>query len=150
MTEEHAKRLLKLADRLDAVPADQFDMHSWWHAPEGGWCGTAGCALGWAGTMPEFRRAGLETHTEDDQVFFTPKDQLDLDFVAGHPLLAREAGDAGGLEGYDAGMAFFGLTRSEALEAFSRDHVDDSPRGVARRLRLLAGEYHPGLAEGGE
>src|SRR4051812_47952886 len=49
------KRLLKLADFLETVPREKFNLNHWVTAlptkPEGreeGECGFAGCAMGWA------------------------------------------------------------------------------------------------------
>src|SRR5688572_29906761 len=70
------RRLTKLADYMEKLPksaAKHFDMGAWFshrgdhdHAI-GRWverdtlnyCGTTACALGWAATVPAFRRAGL-------------------------------------------------------------------------------------------
>ncbi len=46
------ERMTVWADFLDDVPQDQFDMDTWW-------CGTAGCAAGWAARIPEFAEAGF-------------------------------------------------------------------------------------------
>lgn len=60
----HAKRLLKLADFLKALPPQKFDYCSWvgsdWKGKQDLSCGTTGCALGWACAMPDFRRLGLK------------------------------------------------------------------------------------------
>lgn len=60
------RRLLKLADFLKKLPANRFDYTSWvgldWQGKQDLSCGTTGCALGWATTMPEFRRLGLRLH----------------------------------------------------------------------------------------
>lgn len=57
------RRLLKLADFLDKLPPERFDYSSWvgddWGGRQDLSCGTTACALGWATTMPEFRRLGL-------------------------------------------------------------------------------------------
>lgn len=63
------KRLLKLADFLEKLHADkkrrkQFDYTNWvnralWKGKADLSCGTTACALGWATTIPEFRKAGL-------------------------------------------------------------------------------------------
>lgn len=68
MTEREIKvfnrRLLKLADKLDEVPRNRFNYGSWvgddWGGKPNLSCGTKACALGWATTMPEFRRLGLK------------------------------------------------------------------------------------------
>lgn len=60
----HAKRLLKLADFLETLPRKRFSFESYVGADWNGEqdlssCGTTACALGWAASMPEFRRLGL-------------------------------------------------------------------------------------------
>lgn len=56
-------RLLKLAEFLRTVPRKRFDYRTWvgddWKGAQDLSCGTTACALGWATTMPEFRRLGL-------------------------------------------------------------------------------------------
>lgn len=45
----NAKRLLKLADYLETVPREQFDMSLYgWGSETQTECGFAGCAIGWA------------------------------------------------------------------------------------------------------
>lgn len=54
------ERLLILADFLDTVPEDRFDMRRWADAGfSDGKCGTRACALGWACTILEFQQLGL-------------------------------------------------------------------------------------------
>lgn len=57
------RRLLKLAAFLRTLPRERFDYTSWvgngWEGAQDLSCGTTGCALGWAATMPAFRRLGL-------------------------------------------------------------------------------------------
>src|SRR5260221_3731316 len=73
------RRLRKLADYMDSLPreaAEHFDMKSWLanigkdseHGlrstqqvgiRELSYCGTTACALGWACTIPSFKRAGV-------------------------------------------------------------------------------------------
>lgn len=57
------RRLLKLADFLDALPPKRFDFSRWvgddWQGDEQLSCGTTACALGWAATIPEFRKLGV-------------------------------------------------------------------------------------------
>lgn len=57
------KRLLKLADFLDTVPRKKFDLTHWVGQSYVGKlslsCGTTACALGWATTIPAFRKLGL-------------------------------------------------------------------------------------------
>lgn len=75
------KRLLKLAKKLDTIPDVEFNFAHWVSQDHYSFsdflvsqqervlvnnrvvlsprCGFAGCAIGWAGSMPEFRRDGL-------------------------------------------------------------------------------------------
>lgn len=61
---KYGKRLLKLEDFLHALPRKKFD-YSRWVGDEFKTgdnlrtCGTTACALGWATTIPAFRRLGL-------------------------------------------------------------------------------------------
>ena len=58
-----ARRLLLLADHLDTLPKKRFYYGSWvgddWKGKADLSCGTTACALGWATTIPSFRRLGL-------------------------------------------------------------------------------------------
>lgn len=60
MKKVYAKRLLKLADFLEALDPEDFDYSTWCNARWTGEpsCGTTACALGWATAMPCFRRLG--------------------------------------------------------------------------------------------
>lgn len=57
------RRLLKLAAKLEKLPRKRFDYASivgyGWKGAQNLSCGTTACAIGWAATMPEFRRLGL-------------------------------------------------------------------------------------------
>lgn len=49
------QRLLAIADLIDTIPKDQFDMYSWSRKTS---CGTVGCAIGHAiaqGLLPELK-----------------------------------------------------------------------------------------------
>lgn len=64
------KRILMLADFVEKVKEERFDYHSWagyeWAGDPKLSCGTTACALGWATTIPFFRRLGLHlVNTED-------------------------------------------------------------------------------------
>ena len=60
----NTERLLKLADFLDQLPEEKLYMDRWSHD-----CGAAGCALGWACTIPEFIEAGLRFNEEKCPVY---------------------------------------------------------------------------------
>lgn len=67
------RRLTKLADFMDSLPKEankHFDMGAWLWKKEGPYpdeigpkdpwkCGATACALGWAATVPDFRKRGL-------------------------------------------------------------------------------------------
>ena len=57
-------RLLKLADLLDTVPPQQFDMGKWSDSTEFT-CNTVACAGGWACSIPEFEKDGLFLTTDE-------------------------------------------------------------------------------------
>ncbi len=66
------KRLEKLADFMETVPRKKFNFnvivgHDWGGKPDLS-CGTTACALGWATTMPLFRRLGLYLEADSQQV----------------------------------------------------------------------------------
>lgn len=56
-------RLLRLAQFLHELPRHRFNYETFvgsrWEGAQDLSCGTTACALGWAATMPEFRRLGL-------------------------------------------------------------------------------------------
>jgi hypothetical protein len=56
------ERLTLLANFLDTVPKHRFDYETWvghnWQGKPDLSCGTTGCAIGWAMTMPEFTKLG--------------------------------------------------------------------------------------------
>jgi len=110
----HRKRLLRLADLLDTVPPEHFDLGVWL-AGDGPPCKTAACAVGWATTIPAFRRAGLTTDS------------------SGWPIYSEWGG-------FNAAEQFFGLTEDDALHLFAssyRYRLADltRPTTVARRIR---------------
>jgi len=59
----YGRRLLKLANYLESIPANQYQHKHWYSTGEGqlrnGHCGTSACALGWAAASGLFRSAGL-------------------------------------------------------------------------------------------
>lgn len=59
-------RLLKLADFLDKLPTDRFNINTFvgpdWKGKTDLSCGTTACMFGWATTMPEFQELGLRLH----------------------------------------------------------------------------------------
>lgn len=61
------RRLVKLAAFLEKLPRNRFDYSRFigadWEGGQNLECGTTACALGWAATMPEFRRLGVRLDT---------------------------------------------------------------------------------------
>ena len=107
------RRLLKLAAKLRTVDKDHFRYSRWGGVNESGVpdvCGTNGCAIGWASTMPEFRRLGLRLVSGSGA-----KNDWD------QPTYPRLAGyETSGLEGTwdEAAMHVFKLSKDEAQFLF--------------------------------
>lgn len=113
------RRLLKLAALLDVVPADKFYMGSWaiTSAPIGKepTCATKACALGWATTIPEFKKLGLRLVAD-------PGD------MGGYVLLGKSTGS-------DAAAELFDISYWHCVDLFESG-CDDAP-GKAREIRAL-------------
>lgn len=94
-------RLNHLADFLDKLPKKRFDYSTWvgleWQGKPNFSCGTTACALGWATTMPRFRRAGLHLRGRTPAV----------------PAMRMDPVGAGSL--------FFGVTYDESRALFVGD-----------------------------
>jgi hypothetical protein len=120
------KRLMKLADFLDTVPPKHFDMEDY---TRGLWtddgefsakrltnheCGTSACALGWAATIPEFKKAGL--------------------------TLAWGIPECRGAPLSPTAKRFFGITEREADTLFY-SHWNAGPKAAATRCRKVAARY---------
>jgi hypothetical protein len=88
----NAGRLLLLAEHLDTVPAELFTMSHWW-------CGSAGCAMGHACDVPEFRDLGLY-RVRYDVRFCSPNNGWVL-------------------SNYDAAEVLFDLTTAQAGHLFN-------------------------------
>ena len=122
-------RLIKLGDFLASVPDDKFDLENWRNNGEEGMdsdysvddedlktgCGTTGCAVGWACTIPEFKEAGL-SYTGVTVSY-------------------------GGLVCWAAVQEFFGLSFMEAQYLFSNASykANAGPYDVAERLYEASG-----------
>ena len=100
------RRLLRLAEFLETVPPEQFDMSSWISE-----CGTAACAAGWAARIPEFNAAGYRCDAWSGPRF-------------------------GGESLFGALRLFFGLSSSEQSEyIFGYKHYLRTPRDEAYIIR---------------
>ncbi len=126
ITHVHKKRLLFLADFLDKLPPDRFDYETWvgpdWQGHQDLSCGTRACALGWAATLPRFRRLGLRLAMWDDgSLKGIVKLKNDNDPTAyGSPAAAAQA--------------IFG-DESKNLFFPTEEERDYTPREVAQKIR---------------
>lgn len=128
-------RMRKLADFLETVPPEDFDLDGWvQQLPQGpksiffglihrhSGCGFAGCAMGWAAHSQIF--SGLRLTRDGDDIAYR------------------------GFTGYDAVYALFGIGENQGFFLFSdRRYADDAEPGhVARRLRIFADKVERRLA----
>lgn len=128
MKKHHINRLEKLYTFLGTVNPKKFNFVSWAVSksgkPDVNVCGTTACALGWAGSMPEFRKRGL---------------RLEWDTYAGiaEAEVCLPANDGSGeyFYGEDAGAEFFGLSFREAWYLFIPDScaAENMPLNEYRR-----------------
>ncbi len=132
------RRLLKLANFLaTSVPKEQFDYEVIAESPPGEEikdtvglsCGTSACALGWAGTIPEFRKRGLRLEINEED-----PTQADVTF--------RPEGEDYSVNSYKnlhAGAIFFGISNEEADTLFNPFHnnvsYDATPKQVAKHIK---------------
>lgn len=114
------RRLIKLAEFLETAELPgKFDMSEWHRKTD---CGTSACALGWATTIPSFRRAGLTLGPSEVGTISIPE-------YDGHADLC-------------AASAFFDIGWFDADNLFRPRDMNDltGKRGrkiVARRIRKL-------------
>lgn len=137
-----ARRLLKLAIFLEALPRKRFDYSHWvgddWQGARDLSCGTTGCALGWAATMPEFRRLGLRLMCRKR---WNGGLHGYADLEALGPLDARGSTTDRSLI---AAASVFGLLATEARYVFLPEHSDcggnlpDAPTGRATPKQVAA------------
>jgi hypothetical protein len=131
------RRLLKLADFLEKLPRSKFDYLVWGEcdvdkvakvtslAQPG--CGTRGCALGWAASMPEFRRLGLALC--DGDMVYGGKVGLDVTFN-GAPSTGSEV---------------FGLRAAEHcfMPDIDKNEGRATPKRVAKKIRKYVADVLP-------
>lgn len=122
MKKFHSDRLLALADFLLELPRRKFNFCYWvdvdtWRGSKKLNCGTTACALGWATTMPRFRRLGL--------------------YMArtGTPALRRDPG----LTALEVAQVIFGISFTEAAyictPSTDGQNFDATPKSVAKHIR---------------
>ena len=126
MQEIYRNRLLKLADFLDTVPPERFDYARWvgesWQGDPDLSCGTTACALGWASTIPEFRKLGLRLK-KNNWDLFNPT-YVGLDTETDEDLADKSSY----LLTLEASKYIFGLSNQETNELFT-------PEGYAMYYR---------------
>ena len=132
----HAKRLLKLAKFLkDEVKQNMFDLSivrvdcktqeaKKCYGLRRNHCGTVACAMGWAVSIPSFRRAGLELKTSrfDDGIQWSELSYLSFD-------------------NFQASAKFFGITFGEADELFNPQEGYETKGHVIKRIRQIVAKY---------
>lgn len=114
------ERLLTLANFLETVRPEKFNMALWGSDKE---CGAAGCACGWAAQIPEFKTLGLHLDASETESL----------------VLAY-----GELYGFRAAQDFFGFgLRTETYKLFDPScyqtedgaEYNPTPHEVAERIR---------------
>ena len=129
----HKNRLLKLADLLDTVPETKFNLKEWVLDKQLGIsedvnkikeCGYAGCAVGWATTIPSFRKAGLRLYYKGSHYVQYKEEK--------HPISA--ASKFFNISEFDARDIFADWTNMYGAKAINE---------VCRKIEKLVKEYHP-------
>lgn len=112
-------RLLKLADFLETVDKNRFDLSLWRElrfSPSK--CGTVACAVGWATTIPSFKKAGFTFESN------APKYKT--------------------YDSWEAVTKFFSLDNLDAFYLFSIfDYNDENPtpKMVTKRIRSFVKKH---------
>lgn len=136
----YKNRLLKLADFLDNLLDEQFSFDRWvgndWDQKANLSCGTSACALGWATTIPLFRKLGLRLVANP-----TYEGKSGFKFV----IALKDTVNPNNTSYRDACEKIFGVDKSEANFLFtpgsmlgsSNNYLDDnaSPAEVSDNIR---------------
>lgn len=120
------ERLLRLADFLQIVPEEKFDLEEWTNVdtlekmPEltGKTCESTACAVGWASAIPEFKEIGFHFELNEDQEYLIPV--------------------WGDHKNWDAVREFFGLSIGQAEKLFMYYNYapgGNGPKDVAKAIR---------------
>ena len=125
MAKINAKRLLKLADYLETVPRERFDMGDWdtTYPDERKFCGFSGCAIGWAIEGNLFEGLAFDENDEIRQ----PKYK--------------------GLFGFPAVAKVFDMPGDVAREELFGAHIESDPHQVAARIRKFVRNNEKASAE---
>lgn len=133
------KRLLKLADYLKTVPKERFDMSrvvgDSWGGKQDLSCGTSACAMGWAATMPTFRRLGLRLGGGFD-VFIKGFDSWDM---AAEELFNIDDNDVEALFGPQS-PAQTPTAKAVQIRKFVKGVLDEVGLEVKRRKQVRDGK----------
>lgn len=126
------ERLETLAEVLDNVPSEKFNINFWCRAATES-CGTAACAVGWAMNTPAFQKLGLKPIA-----ISTSSAIQSLQFFG--PFYH-------GLSDWDAVEAFFGLKEYQAFHLFLNTayltYHKVEPMEVAARIREFIATNRP-------
>lgn len=127
-------RLLTLASFLEALPNRRFDFSvlvdgETWKGKEDLSCGTTACAMGWAPTIPAFRKAGLSMKARPyNDERWNPDTQAWDKVTKYEPRFQYEKRDGQSFDDTDAIREFFGLSRDEEDFLFYPDVAFDGVR----------------------
>lgn len=128
-SEKDLMRLVKYMESLPPEAKEHFDMDSWFGHRRGNhdynlaygdpvtkrtlrYCGTSACALGYAATIPAFRRRGLTMQ------------------VGGEPRYGNDFS-------FDAAVSFFNISHWQSELLFSGVNTVRTPKQWAKRARRL-------------
>lgn len=149
----NVKRLEKLANFLDDLPRNKFNIETWYITPPKKYeknyikvqgfrlyeskrasCDTVACALGWAAMIPSFHKAGLKSFTET---------YTDYTVIAYKPKNKRCQG-----VNNKAAMKFFGLSKDQCYNLFYVSGYNKkeiyrkvTPKMVSKKIREIIKEH---------
>lgn len=124
MNQERLERLATALERIAKRPLKnmRFNLREWRSTglkKNTNGCGTAACAVGYACTLPSFKKEGLYLGDENESSYAGP-------MFDGHRC-------------WDAVSVFFNLSYSTSMYLFSADYYArwqrDKPQAVAKRIR---------------
>ncbi len=125
----HSGRLLVLAEYLENLNDDMFNMGWWFHEDHPTECGTASCAMGHACRMPVFQELGLTAELDQRTDTYQPCYR--------------------GRRGFGAAEMLFDIEHHHATYLFSSGSYDRqiidtiTPKIVAQRIRRCINEGFP-------
>lgn len=134
-------KLLDLFENFDEKVDGKFDISIWAqeldrNKPK---CGTAACALGWATTIPSFRKAGFRLVKDDS--FSHGRYHVNLKWRPAYKDIEDMP--------FTAAAYFFGITTKDAEEAFDFDDSKVTRKQMISRLKNLIKKNEKRLAKNG-